>query len=397
MTMKRKKLDVVIVGGGMIGLSLAIRLAQQNRRVMVLERHSQPELSEELALRVSALNDRSRSVLKDCGAWPLVQAHRIGPYQSMQVWDKDSPAHIEFSAREINAADLGAIVENNVVEHFLWHRAEQVGVDILQTQQWTMVHAGDDSHPAEIDVGEWLLSADLIVGADGGRSKVRQYAELPLTFWDYGQQGIVANIRTEQPHNGVARQVFLPTGPLALLPTPDSHTVSIVWSADEDLARNLLNEPPERFAKQVETESGRVLGGCECVSDIKAFPLKMQYARQWYQHRIVLAGDAAHTIHPLAGQGANLGFGDVKALTEKIEGVDLSSLAQLHRSLSAYQRERKADTQLMIAAMETFKRGFGTANPVVKGLRALAFALPNKLTFLKRKLAEVALGTDPQS
>ncbi|MDV6315711.1 FAD-dependent oxidoreductase [Idiomarina sp. HP20-50] len=394
MTMKRKKVDVVIVGGGMIGLSLAIGLAQQNRRVVVLERHAQPELSNKLALRVSALNDRSRALLNRCGAWPLIQAHRTGPYQSMQVWDKDSPAHIEFSATEINAADLGAIAENNVVEHFLWQCAEQTGVEMLQTDQWSILSSGDETTPVEIDVGEWLLSADLLVGTDGGRSKVRQHTELPLTFWDYGQQGIVANIRTEQPHNGVARQVFLPTGPLALLPTPDPHTVSIVWSADEDLASELLHEAPERFAKQVETESGRVLGACECVSEVKAFPLRMQYVRQWYQHRIVLAGDAAHTIHPLAGQGANLGFGDVKALTAQLEGVNLSSLSQLQRSLSAYQRERKADTQLMIAAMEMFKRGFGTANPVIKGLRALAFALPNKLTFIKRKLAEVALGTE---
>jgi len=392
MTMKRKKLDVVIVGGGMIGLSLAIRLAQQNRQVVVLERHSQPELSNELALRVSALNDRSRGLLQSCGAWPKIQAHRTGPYESMQVWDKDSPAHIEFSAAEINAADLGAIAENNVVEHFLWECAEQAGVEILQADEWSIIEAGDESSPVEIKVGEWLLTANLLVGTDGGRSKVRQYTELPLTFWDYGQQGIVANIKTEQPHNGVARQVFLPTGPLALLPTPDAHTVSIVWSADEKLAAELLKETPERFAKQVETESGRVLGACDCVSDVKAFPLRMQYVRQWYLHRIVLAGDAAHTIHPLAGQGANLGFGDVKALTAQLEGVDLSSLSQLQRSLSAYQRERKADTQLMIAAMEMFKRGFGTANPVVKGLRALAFAIPNKLTFLKRKLAAVALG-----
>ncbi|MCK7459461.1 FAD-dependent oxidoreductase [Idiomarina aminovorans] len=397
MTMKRKKRDVVIVGGGMIGLSLAIRLAQKNRQVVVLERYEQPALSNELALRVSALNARSRGLLQSCGAWTKIQAHRTGPYESMQVWDKDSPAHIEFSAAEINAADLGAIAENNVVEHFLWECAEQAGVEILQAGEWSIIEAGDENSPVEIKVGECLLTASLLVGTDGGRSKVRQYTELPLTFWGYGQQGIVANIKTEQPHNGVARQVFLPTGPLALLPTPDAHTVSIVWSADEELAADLFKETPERFAKQVETESGRVLGACECVSDAKAFPLRMQYVRQWYLHRIVLAGDAAHTIHPLAGQGANLGFGDVNALTAQLDGVDLSSLAQLQRSLSAYQRERKADTQLMIAAMETFKRGFGTANPLVKGLRALAFALPNKFTPLKRKLAETALGTDPRS
>jgi len=389
--MTRKYTDIVVVGGGMIGLSLATKLAQQGRQVVVIERHDQPELTEELALRVSALNDRSRSVLADCDAWQKIQAHRTGPYNSMQVWDKDSPAHIEFSAEEINAEDIGAIVENNVAEHFLWESAEQAGVDIIKTDSWKLLSAGDESAPAELQVGEQLLSASLIIGADGGRSQVRHFAELPISFWDYEQRGIVANIRTEQPHNGVARQVFLPTGPLALLPTPDPYTVSIVWSADEPLAVALLNESPERFAKQVETESGRVLGACECVSDVKAFPLRMQYARQWFHQRIVLAGDAAHTIHPLAGQGANLGFGDAKELCEQLRGIDLKAFNDLTKRLGAYQRSRKADTQVMIAAMELFKRCFGTANPVIKGLRAIAFGVANKLTLLKRKLAEIAV------
>lgn len=218
--MTRKHTDIVVVGGGMIGLSLAIKLAQQGRQVVVIERHDQPELTEELALRVSALNDRSRSVLADCGAWQKIQAHRTGPYNSMQVWDKDSPAHIEFSAAEINAEDIGAIVENNVAEHFLWESAEQAGVEIIQTDSWKLLSAGDDNSSAEIKVGEQLLSANLIIGADGGRSQVRQFAELPISFWDYEQRGIVANIRTEQPHNGVAGRYFYQPDPWRYYPHP---------------------------------------------------------------------------------------------------------------------------------------------------------------------------------
>lgn len=375
----------------MIGLSLACLLAKAGRQVTVLERHSQPQLTDELALRVSALNNRSRQVLRDCGAWPLIDDYRIGPYTSMEVWDKDSPAHIEFSAAEIYQDDLGAIAENNVVEHFLWQQALQLGVDIQQVDEWKLLNEGDADSLVEIKVGDDLVFASLLVGADGGRSLVRQWSELPVTFWDYEQQGIVANIKTEQPHDGVARQIFLPTGPLALLPTPDAHTVSIVWSADTALAEQLLHESAERFAKHVETESQRVLGGCKCVSDIKAFPLRMQYARQWQHGRIVLAGDAAHTIHPLAGQGANLGFADVRALAQHLDTRDLKSLVELNKALSKYSRERRADTQLMIAGMEAFKRGFGTANPLIKGMRAIAFAIPNKLTPLKRRLAQLAM------
>jgi 2-octaprenylphenol hydroxylase len=389
--MRRQQADVVIVGAGMIGLSLACLLAKAGRQVTVLERHSQPQLTDELALRVSALNNRSRQVLRDCGAWPLIDDYRIGPYTSMEVWDKDSPAHIEFSAAEINQDDLGAIAENNVVEHFLWQQALQLGIDIQQVDEWKLLNEGDADSLVEIKVGDDLVFASLLVGADGGRSLVRQWSELPVTFWDYEQQGIVANIKTEHPHDGVARQIFLPTGPLALLPTPDAHTVSIVWSADTGLAEQLLHESAERFAKHVETESQRVLGGCKCVSDIKAFPLRMQYARQWQHGRIVLAGDAAHTIHPLAGQGANLGFADVRALAQQLDIRDLKSLVELNKALSKYSRERRADTQLMIAGMEAFKRGFGTANPLIKGMRAIAFAIPNKLTPLKRRLAQLAM------
>ncbi|HAD47275.1 MAG: ubiquinone biosynthesis protein UbiH [Idiomarinaceae bacterium] len=389
--MKRQQVDVVIVGAGMIGLSLACLLAKAGRQVTVLERHSQPQLTDELALRVSALNNRSRQVLRDCGAWSLIDDYRIGPYTSMEVWDKDSPAHIEFSAAEINQDDLGAIAENNVVEHFLWQQALQLGIDIQQVDEWKLLNEGDADSLVEIKVGDDLVFASLLVGADGGRSLVRQWSELPITFWDYEQQGIVANIKTEHPHDGVARQIFLPTGPLALLPTPDAHTVSIVWSADTALAEQLLKESAERFAKHVETESQRVLGGCKCVSDIKAFPLRMQYARQWQHGRIVLAGDAAHTIHPLAGQGANLGFADVRALAQHLDTRDLKSLVELNKALSKYSCERRADTQLMIAGMEAFKRGFGTANPLVKGMRAIAFAIPNKLTPLKRRLAQLAM------
>lgn len=389
--MKRQQADVVIAGGGMIGLSLACLLAQQGRNVVVLERHGQPALTDELALRVSALNSRSRDVLRQCGAWQSILQFRTGPYNSMDVWDKDSPAHIEFTAAEMNAEDLGAIAENNVVEHFLWQQALSLGVDIQQVDEWKILSAGDSDSLVELKVDDGLLFASLLVGADGGRSQVRQWSELPLTFWDYQQQGLVANIKTELPHQGVARQVFLPTGPLALLPTSDPHIVSIVWSADDSLAESLLSDSAERFAKQVEAESGRVLGACECESAVKAFPLRMQYARQWQHGRIVLAGDAAHTIHPLAGQGANLGFADVKTLAEQLRDANLKSLTELNRALSRYSRKRRADTQVMIAAMEAFKRGFGTSNPLMKGIRAIAFAIPNKVTVLKRTLAQIAL------
>ena len=384
--------DVIVIGGGMIGLTMALGLKQQGRSVMVIEQHEQPALPNELELRVSALNHRSRALLDELGVWPLVSDFRIGPYTDMHVWDKDSPADIHFSATEANADDLGAITENRVLEHFLWQRAEAAGVVITKTAQWRLRDCGSAQQAAEIEYGEQQRAqAQLIIGADGGRSRLRQQAGLTVRFWDYEQVGVVANLRMEKPHNGVARQVFLPTGPLALLPTPDTDVVSIVWSMDSSLAQTRLANKA-RLAPFVTAESGRCLGEAELISDVKGFPLRMQYAQQWHAQRVVLVGDAAHTIHPLAGQGANLGFADCVCLLENLQQRELADLSSLTRSLGRYQRERKADTQTMIAAMELFKRGFGTSNPWIKAVRSLGLLAAERITPVKQKLAEVALG-----
>jgi len=384
--------DVVVVGGGMIGLTMALGLKRQGRSVMVIEQHAQPELPDALELRVSALNHRSRALLDELGVWQQVSEFRVGPYTDMHVWDKDSPADIHFSATEANADDLGAITENRALEHFLWQAAQTAGVVITQTEQWRLRHCGDDQQAAEIEYGEQQRAhAQLVIAADGGRSRLRQQAGLAVRFWDYEQVGVVANLRMDTPHEGVARQVFLPTGPLALLPTPDAHVVSIVWSMDASLAQTRLANKAQ-LAQFVTAESGRCLGKAELISDVKGFPLRMQYAQEWHQQRIVLVGDAAHTIHPLAGQGANLGFADCVSLLAHLQQSEFADLSNLTRCLGRYQRERKADTQTMIAAMELFKRGFGTSNPLIKAVRSLGFLAAERITPLKQKLAEVALG-----
>lgn len=392
--MKRLKVDSVIIGGGMIGLALACGLARRGQQVAVIERHKQPELPQEPALRVSALSHRSRRLLSRLGVWPNVEAFRTGPYQAMHVWDKDNAANIHFDAKEVNEQDIGAIAENAVVEHFLWQAAEAAGVHIIEAEKWQLKTPVSEQlehpiDPVRLLANDCEIDAGILFGADGGRSRVRQLADLPITFWDYDQQGIVANIRTELPHQGVARQVFLPSGPLALLPTYDPHLCSIVWSADTDVASELMElaDNPEKFAWRVQIASDNILGHCELDSEVAAFPLRMQYARQWYAGNTVLMGDAAHSIHPLAGQGANLGFADVdtwlRLMDEGLTG---------QRLFTAYQRERKADSLVMISAMEAFKRGFGSSNPTLKLIRAAAFALPAAIAPVKRKFVQKALG-----
>lgn len=375
----------VVVGAGMVGLSLALGLRAQGHQVTVIERGQRPSYGGEPELRVSALSHRSRQLLSNLDVWQQLPSQRLGPYTAMTVWDHDSFGQIDFAATEVNAADLGAIVENSVLEQQLWDHALTQGVVILsnsevkafeQTAQQVRLQLADDSQ----------LQADYLCAADGGRSAIRQQLGLPLTFWDYQQQGIVAVIQTEQPHQGVARQVFLPTGPVALLPLADPHFVSLVWSCDDDFAEQLASLSDADFNKRLQAVSDQCLGQLTVQSKRVAFPLRMQYAQRWVEDRVIILGDAAHTIHPLAGQGANLGLADVDALLERTQ-IGLSA-----RNLRAWERERKAAAVTMIAAMESFKRGFGTQQPLAKLVRGFGFQLADKFAPLKQKLARIALG-----
>ncbi|RUO47530.1 UbiH/UbiF/VisC/COQ6 family ubiquinone biosynthesis hydroxylase [Pseudidiomarina donghaiensis] len=376
---------IIIVGAGMIGLSMALGLRQQGHQVDVIERGSRPEYGQEPELRVSALAHHSRDLLQQLGVWQQLPSQRLGPYTAMDVWDHDSFGRIEFAANEVNADDLGAIVENRVLEQVLWDAALQAGVTI---------HAGEAV--AEHNVTEQQVSirlvngqkfyGDYLIAADGNRSTIRERARLPLSFWDYQQTGIVAVINTELPHQGIARQVFLPSGPIAWLPLNNPHQVSLVWSADTELAEQLQALDDKAFMQRLQAASDSCLGQLQLASQRAGFPLRMQYAQRWLQQRLMVIGDAAHSIHPLAGQGANLGFGDV------IDLLQVFANQPSHKSLRAWERQRKAAAVTMITAMEAFKHGFGSANPLLKLARGVGFQVANNTKPLKRMLVKAALG-----
>lgn len=386
--------QVIVVGAGLIGLSCALGLRQRGCRVTLVEQGARPQVTAEPGLRVSALNHASRTLLQQLGVWQQLPLERLGPYTGMQVWEHNSFADIAFHAGQIGTDDLGAIVENQVLEHALWDAAEDAGVTIIantKVQRWQQDASGATLHTADQQ-----LAADYVIAADGVHSQLRQWAQLPVTFWDYEQRGLVAVIESELPHQGVARQAFLPTGPLALLPLANAHWCSMVWSCDEPLAAELLQlqqTQPEQFRRRLQVASNGALGKLTVASKLASFPLQMQYAQQWIQQRLILVGDAAHSIHPLAGQGANLGFADVALLIEAFgKAGNATSDRQLARSLQAYQRERKAAAITMIAAMEAFKRGFGNSQPLLQLLRGVGFTLANKTPPLKHWLTKVALG-----
>lgn len=380
-----KMKHMVLVGAGMVGLSLAVGLRQQGHRVTLIERGQRPVFGTEPELRVSAIAHTSRDLLVSLDTWQGLPAQRLGPYQAMEVWDYDSFGRIQFSAAEVNQDDLGSIVENKVLEQILWDRALAAQVEFLTGVSVTAVEQDQQQVQLRLDDGR-EITADYLFAADGGKSTVRSLLHIPQTFWDYEQTAIVATIATSHPHQNTARQVFLPTGPVAWLPLADPNQVSLVWSADTARAQQLLALSAEDFVRELQVVSDQCLGDLSLHSERLSFPLRMQYAQTWLVQRALILGDAAHTIHPLAGQGANLGLADVKSLL-KVTATEFSQ-----RDLRDWERERKAAAVTMIGTMEAFKRGFGTPNPALKFARGLGLRVADKFAPLKQTLIKSALG-----
>lgn len=371
----------------MIGLSLALGLRQQGHHVQLVERGQQPSLSPEFGVRVSAIAHSSRSLLQQLGVWQQLPSERLGPYTGMSVWEHDSFAAINFSAAEVARSDLGAIVENQLLEHYLWQAAEAAGVIIHSGVTSVTEHISAEQVSVTLSNNQ-QLTADYLIAADGANSQVRQRAQLPLTYWHYQQHAVVATVRTELPHRGVARQAFTPTGPIAWLPLADPQQISLVWSIDDPHSEELLTLSAEHFVQRLQSFSNNSLGQLSMQSERHAFALKMQYCQRWLQQRLLVIGDAAHSIHPLAGQGANLGFADVSQLL----AVFAAPTEDYHRALRQWERERKTAAIAMIAAMEAFKRGFAGANPLLKLLRGSGLQFASHFTPLKQQLMQIALG-----
>ncbi|MGY3688256.1 FAD-dependent 2-octaprenylphenol hydroxylase [Vibrio coralliilyticus] len=389
-----QSVDIAIVGGGMVGLALAAAFKDTDLRIAVIEsRVPDSELADLPDVRVSALSRSSENILRNLGAWNGIVERRAAPYSAMEVWEQDSFARIEFDAQKLAQPDLGHIVENRVIQLSLLEQVKkQSNVSLFMPAQCGSMAVGESEAWLTLDNGH-ALTAKLVVGADGANSWVRKQQDIPLTHWDYGHSAVVANIWTAETHDRVARQIFTPQGPLAFLPMGESNMSSIVWSTEPNRAESLVAMSDEEFNKSLTAEFDARLGLCEVVGQRFAFPLKMRYARDFAVERVALVGDAAHTIHPLAGQGVNLGLLDAASLAQEVmtlwrKGEDIGT----KRNLRSYERWRKSEAAKMIAAMQGFKDLFAGDNPAKKLARGIGMALVGQLPGAKDEIMKRALG-----
>lgn len=389
-----QSVDIAIVGGGMVGLALAAAFKDSDLRIAVIEGKLPHEgLSELPDVRVSALSRSSEIMLTNLGAWRGIMSRRAAPYHAMEVWEQDSFARIEFSANHLTQPNLGHIVENRVIQLALLEQVkQQPNVSLFMPATCQSLAIGESEAWLTLSNGQ-ALTAKLVVGADGANSWVRKQLDIPLTHWDYGHSAIVANVRSVEPHQSVARQIFTPQGPLAFLPMGHPMMSSIVWSTDTTRAERLVAMDDSAFNKALTAEFDAKLGLCEVVGERYAFPLKMRYARDFVMDRIALVGDAAHTIHPLAGQGVNLGLLDAASLAQEVIALwENSQDIGSKRNLRSYERWRKAEAAKMIAAMQGFKDLFEGDNPAKKLIRGIGMRLAGQLPGAKDEIMKHALG-----
>lgn len=388
--------DVAIVGGGVVGATLALMLAEQARirpaRIVIIEPAppDAPAAGSPIGLRVSAIAPGNREHMARLGAWQRLDATRIGRYERVRVWHEslppDSPDVLVFDAAEAGEADLGCIVENNTLQAALLATCADLGIRMLRgTLKSLQVDA--DAALLELDAG--MLRAELVVGADGASSTARRLLQIPASQREYGQRAIVATVRTGKPHRNTAFQRFLSTGPLALLPLPGDE-VSIVWSATQAHAATLLALDAAGFSSALTRDSAGVLGRLELGSERAAFPLRRLAASQYVQPRVALVGDAAHVIHPLAGQGVNQGLEDAAALAAHLAARPPRESPGAMPALLRYQRERQAGNALVGGLVDGLDRLFTRPAGVVGTLAREGMALVARSSFARRALVRQA-------
>lgn len=390
---------IIIVGGGMTGGLLAVLLAEAGLRVTVLDGAPVPVMpTGDAQLRVSTLTEASYWLLRNTGVWDCLDPGRVQPYSAMQVWDQDGTGEVCFSAEEAGAETLGWLLENSHLTAALYQRAQA-----LPNLDWRCGAAVEGARRGEtgwdVICGNERLQADLLVGADGARSQVRDWAGISGGASDSGHHALVATIGTALPHGGCARQVFMESGPLALLPLysdpaqGEQRQCSIVWSGWPERIRELQQCDAARFAMELQASVADALGEVTLLSERAVFPIQPRHASQYVATGLALVGDAAHVIHPLAGQGVNLGLLDAAVLAEEVRQACEKGLgcADTH-ALARYQRRRRGENLVMQNAMRGFQQLFEQRALPLRWLRNAGMRMVNQGGPVKGFFVNRALG-----
>lgn len=377
----------------MVGAALACALAQRAFSVVLVEVR-EPMLSwdaDSYDLRVSAITRASQHMLQNLGVWQAMLGDRVTPYQHMHVWDRAGFGEIHFDAADLAEPDLGHIIENRVIVRALWQSLETAGVKVLAPAAVTALSSTDAGVTLSLaDGGE--LQLGLVVGADGARSQIRELAGIKSRSEAYDQHAVVATVRAELGNQATAWQHFMPPGPLALLPL-QKDLFSIVWSTTPNDAESLCALPEDEFDLRLTEASESRLGRLSLQGARAAFPLRLQHAQRYVLPGLALVGDAAHVIHPLAGQGVNLGFLDAGALVDAlVTGRERGRLPGAMATLRVYERSRRGHNTATQLAMDAFKQLFSNDSTALSLLRNLGLGGAGRLAPVRRLFERVALG-----
>ena len=391
----KTQFDVAIVGGGLVGLATACALSQYNLTVAIVDtkvNDYQNFVFDKIAIRASAINSASQQYFSQIDIWnDLYASKRVRAFSEIDVWEKNGLAHLTAHAKDYGYPNLGYIIENNLISYYLYQHAQtNPNITIFNLAAIDNNCNQDDAFLTLAD--NTRLQVKLIIGADGAHSWLRRHEKISLLERNYLHHAVITTVETQYPHGACARQIFYPNGIVAFLPLWQTNKSCLVWSTKPEQAAILTSLTESEFCQELFKLTGDKVGQCKLVNPRMVFPLKARFAKQFIKHRLALIGDAAHTIHPLAGQGVNLGFQDSALLVATIKNVfDKQKDIGLVENLKSFQFTRRKDALVMLTAMRTIQDIFNGDNALKKMVRTVGMNTINNFSPLKKHLIKYAM------